>query len=106
LRCAEIWRRIPERLGNRHVSEHTLVYSIHIIDNGCVTLGVLCDDCEDEAQALNWAYYYLGRYRCDAVQLFRRLDTYGNPIDLVTEIKPPDRNAEGDQQSTAREYVD
>ena len=38
------------------MSEHTPVYSIHIIDNGRVTLGVLCDECEGEAQALNWAY--------------------------------------------------
>jgi hypothetical protein len=48
------------------VSEHTPVYSVHIIDNGRVTLGVLCDECEGEAQALNWAYYYLGRYHCSA----------------------------------------
>jgi len=88
------------------VSEHTPVYSIHIIDNGRVTLGVLCDECEGEAQALNWAYYYLGRYRCDAVQLFRSLDTYGNPVDLVAEIKPPDRYAENDAQAAAREKVD
>jgi hypothetical protein len=79
------------------VSEHTPVYSIHIIDNDRVTLGVLCDECESEAQALNWAYYYLGRYRCDAVQLFRSLDAYGNPVDLVAEIKPPEWIAQRDQ---------
>jgi hypothetical protein len=93
-------------LETSHVSEHTPVYSIHIIDNGRVTLGVLCDECEGEAQALNWAYYYLGRYRCDAVQLFRSLDTYGNPVDLVAEITPPDRYAENDAQATEREKVD
>jgi len=71
------------------VSEHTPVYSIHIIDNGRVTLGVLCD--EREARPLNWAYYCLGHYRCDAVQLFRSLDTYGNPVELVAEITPPDQ---------------
>jgi hypothetical protein len=88
------------------VSEHTPVYSIHIIDNSRVTLGLLCDECEGEAQALNWAYYYLGRYRCDAVQLFRSLDTYGNPVDLVVEITPPDRYAENDAQAAVREKVD
>jgi hypothetical protein len=30
------------------VSGHSPVYSIHIIDNGRVTLGVLCVDCEDD----------------------------------------------------------
>jgi hypothetical protein len=88
------------------VSEHTPVYSIQIIDHGRVTLGVLCDECEGEAQALNWAYYYLGRYRCDAVQLFRSLDTYGNPVDLVAEITPPDRDAENDAQATELEKVE
>jgi hypothetical protein len=88
------------------VPEHTPVYSIHIIDNGHVTLGVLCDECEGEAQALNWAYYYLGRYRCDAVQLFRSLDTYGNAVDLVAEIKPPDRSADSNVQAAAPETVD
>jgi hypothetical protein len=88
------------------VSEHTPVYSIHIIDNGRVTLGVLCDECECEAQALNRAYYYLGRYRCDAVQLFRGLDTYGNPVDLAAEITPPDRYAENEAQAAVREKVD
>ena len=86
--------------------EHTPVYSIHIIDNGRVTLGVLCDECEGEGEALNWAYYYLGRYRCDAVQLFRSLDTYGNPADLVAEITPPDQDAMRDAQAAAREKVD
>jgi hypothetical protein len=88
------------------VPEHTRVHSIHIIDNGRVTLGVLCDECEGEAQALNLAYYYLGRYRCDAVQLFRSLDTYGNPVDLVVEIKPPDLNAESNAQAATPEKVD
>jgi hypothetical protein len=52
------------------------------------------------------AYYYLGRYRCDAVQLFRSLDTYGNAVDLVAEIKPPDRSADSNVQAAAPETVD
>jgi hypothetical protein len=36
----------------------------------------------------------------DAVQLFRSLDIYGNPADLLNEIKPPDRDEE-----TIRAYI-
>jgi hypothetical protein len=32
------------------VSGQTPAYSIHIINNGRVTLGVLCDECEGEAR--------------------------------------------------------
>ena len=79
------------------MTDDTPIYSIHIIDQDRLTLAVLCGDLADEAQALNWAYYYLGRYRCDAVRLFRRCDTYGNATDLVTEIEPPAWIAERDQ---------
>jgi hypothetical protein len=62
-----------------------------------MTSGVLCDECEGEAQALNWA--------C-AAQLFRSLDAYGNPVDLVPEIEPTDQYAANDAQAAVREKVD
>jgi hypothetical protein len=43
---------------------------------------------------------------CKSLQLFRNLDTYGNPVDLVAEITPPDRCAENDAQAAVREKVD
>jgi hypothetical protein len=55
------------------------------------------DECEGEAQALNWA--------C-AAQLFRSLDAYGNPVDLVPEIEPTDQYAANDAQAAVREKVD
>jgi hypothetical protein len=89
----ESWGRRSAKGGS--MTEDTPTYSIHIIDHDRLTLGVF-GDWADEAQALNWAYYYLGRYRCDAVRLFR-CDTDGNATDLVTEIKPPAWIAERDQ---------
>ena len=73
------------------------VYSIEIIDGGNVSLGVMCDDCQTKAEALNWTYFYLGRYRSDAAKLYR-LDNDGNPTELLAEIKPPTYLAERDRR--------
>lgn len=48
-----------------------------------------CDDLQNDAEALNWAYFWLGRYRSDAARLYRA-DAEGNPVDLLAEIKPPE----------------
>jgi hypothetical protein len=75
------------------------VFSIEIIDGGNVSIGVMCgDDCQSQAEALNWTYFYLGRYRSDAAKLYRALDEYGNPTGLVAEIKPPAYLVERDRQ--------
>lgn len=64
-------------------------YDIEIIDNGRVSLGVE-GRFDNDTDALNWTYYYLGRYRADAARLYRGLHT--NPRDLTTfvaEISAP-----------------
>ena len=55
------------------------VYTIHIIDDGEISVGVDCDDLQNDAEALNWAYFWLGRYRSDAARLYRA-DAEGNPV--------------------------
>jgi hypothetical protein len=74
------------------------VYTIHIIDDEKVSISVVCDDCWTEAEALNRAYFWLGRYRSHAARLYRSEDSHGNPIDLVAEIRPPKWITERDRQ--------
>lgn len=63
-----------------------LPYDIEIIDfDGRVGIAVESDD-QDDATAINWAYYYLGKYRGDRARIWRG---HTNPRDrstLVTEI--------------------
>jgi hypothetical protein len=73
-------------------------FFIEIIDNGDVSIGVTCDDCRNDIEALNWTYFYLGRYRSDAARLYRGLDENGNPVGLIGEVKPPAYLAERDRQ--------
>jgi hypothetical protein len=61
-------------------------YDIEIINfNGDVGIAVETEE-EDEATAINWAWYYLGKYRGDKARIWRG---HTNPRDnstFVTEI--------------------
>ena len=53
------------------MSEHTPVYSINIIDNGRVTLGVLCDECDGDDQQRaepGSTRHQMGYHRAEPVQ--------------------------------------
>ena len=67
-------------------AKSNLPYDIEIIDfDGRVGISVESDDGND-ATAINWAYYYLGKYRGDRARIWRG---HTNPRDhstLVTEI--------------------
>jgi hypothetical protein len=67
-------------------AKKNLPYDIEIIDiDGEVGIAVECDD-GDDATAVNWAYYYLGKYRGDRARIWWG---HTNPRDrstLVTEI--------------------
>jgi hypothetical protein len=60
-----------------------LPYDIEIIDfDGLVGIAVEFDD-DDNAAAINWAYYYLGKYKGDRVRIWRG---HTNPRDRSTRV--------------------
>jgi hypothetical protein len=64
-------------------AKHNLPYDIVIIDSdGKVGIAVELDD-GDDATAINWAYYYLGKYRGDKAQIWRG---HTNPRDHSTFV--------------------
>lgn len=70
-------------------------YTIHIVDKDEISMGV-DGEWPTDAEALNWAHFWLGRYRADVARLYRSIDAAGNPADLVAEIRPPAWLAERD----------
>jgi hypothetical protein len=67
-----------------------LPYDIEIIDfDGEVGIAVEFDG-EDDATAINWAYYYLGKYRGDKARISRGHTNPRDPSTLVAEISSAD----------------
>jgi hypothetical protein len=63
-----------------------LPYDIEIIKyNGEVGIAVECDD-EGDLIAINWAWYFLGKYRGDRARIWRGHTNPRDPSTFVTEI--------------------
>jgi hypothetical protein len=65
-------------------------YDIEIIEyDGRVGIAVEAD-VGDDATPVNWAYYYLGKYRGDKARIWRGHTNPRNRSTLVTEISSAD----------------
>ena len=49
------------------------------------TIGIEAE-CQDDAAAINWAYYYLGKYRGDRAKVWRGDSNPRDASTFVTEI--------------------
>jgi hypothetical protein len=67
-------------------AKRNLPYDIEIIDfDGSVGIAIEFDNGND-ATAVNWAYYYLGKYRGERARIWRGHTNPRDPSTLVTEI--------------------
>jgi hypothetical protein len=61
-----------------------MYYDIEIIDyDDNVGIAVECEE-EDDATAINWAWYFLGKYRGDRARIWRG---HTNPRDRSTFVR-------------------
>jgi hypothetical protein len=64
-----------------------MIHTIEIIAAGRVKFALSDSRSQDAAEAIQWAYFWLGWYRADAARVYR--GDVANPENVAGEIVPP-----------------